>query len=155
MTAKSAAPGHCPRMLTGKRSHAVLPVLAALLLANAATAQIIPTGSPAADILLSTAITEQRAVLTCSALDPAIHQTALTAWQDDVAAAVAILAENGVPPAAIAAFQDAASVGNLLPAEDTPFAAVMAYCKAQDGWAARQGRGDFTELGRALPGAFE
>jgi hypothetical protein len=129
--------------------------LAALLLANAATAQIIPTGSPAADILLSTAITEQRAVLTCSALQPATHQNALTLWQQDVAAAITVLTENGVPPAAITAFQDAASAANLMPAEDTPFAAVKAYCLAQNDWPTRLDRREVTELGRALPGAFE
>jgi hypothetical protein len=152
-TTRSAAPG--PARQLRRCDHAVLPLLAALLLATPATAQIIPTGSPAADILLSTAITEQRALLTCSALDPARHQNALTLWQQDVAAAITVMAENGVPPAAITTFQDAASAANLLPAEDTPFAAVQAYCQGQDDWPARLDLRDVTNLGRALPGAFE
>lgn len=127
----------------------------AILVAAPACAQIVPTGSPTADILLSTAITEQRTILTCTALETTAHRIAVTAWQVEVAAAVAILTENGVPPGAITAFQDAARAENLLPGEGAPFAAVKAYCNAQENWFTRWNRGEFTELGRALPGAFE
>ena len=102
---------------------AALVALAALLAAPAA-AQIVPTGTPAADILLSQAIAEHRIFLTCSALDPATHARILADWQRDVTDAAAILAANAIPAEAIAAFQTAADPANLLPTADTPFADV-------------------------------
>ncbi len=132
-----------------------LALLAAVtLLATPAAAQIIPTGSPTADILLTTALSEQRVFLTCTALDAADHETALAFWQDDVGAALALLAERNVPAQAIQAFRTAARPEALMPAPDTPFAEVQEYCAAQDGWSRRWHRRDFTELARALPEAM-
>jgi hypothetical protein len=110
--------------------------LAALTLALAApaTAQIIPTGSPAADILLSQAIAEHRVFLTCSALDPATHQQILTNWQTDVAAAQAILAAHNVAPEAITAFTKAADPAALMPTDDTPWAEVQSLCATHPDW---------------------
>lgn len=125
--------------------------LLALFLPLPTLAQVIPTGTPAVDILLSQAIADQRVFLTCTALDTANHQTALDFWQEDVAKAVTLLTAAKVPPDAIAAFTAAAAPENLLPAEGTPFAEVMDFCAAQDHWFEHWSRRDFTELAASLP----
>lgn len=125
-----------------------------LLLASPATAQVIPTGSPAADILLSQAITEHRLFLTCNALDPIGHPIMVQRWEADVAAAAAILRTKGVPRAAIDAFTNAARPEALLPAADIPFAELRQTCLAQTDWPARYARGDYIRLEEQLPGAF-
>lgn len=105
-----------------------------VFLATQASAQIIPTGSPAADILLSQALAEHRIFLTCSALDPVTHQQILQNWQRDVTAAAAHLAAANVAPEAITAFTTAAKPENLLPAPDTPFEDVQQLCASQPDW---------------------
>lgn len=125
-----------------------------LLLASPATAQVIPTGSPAADILLSQAITEHRVFLTCNALDPIGHPIMVQRWEADVAAAAAILRTKGVPRAAIDAFTKAARPEALLPGADLPFAEVRQTCLAQADWPARYARGDYIRLDERLPRAF-
>jgi len=127
---------------------------ALLLLAVPAQAQVIPTGTPAADILLSQAIAEHRIFLTCNALDPIGHPIMVQRWEADVAAAAAILRTKGVPRAAIDAFTNAARLEALQPAADLPFAEVQQTCLAQSDWPARYARGDFIRLDRQLPGAF-
>jgi hypothetical protein len=122
--------------------------------ATSAAAQIIPTGSPAADIALTTALADQRVFLTCTALDPPLHQQALDLWQQDVAAATAVLTDRGVPSAAIQAFTAAAKPDTLALPPDTPFVAVRDYCAAQENWSDRWSRRDFTELATALPKAL-
>jgi hypothetical protein len=131
-----------------------LAILLALLLTTPTHAQIIPTGSPAADIVLSRALADQRVFLTCTALDPDNHRIARDFWQADVAAAVTVLTENAVPPEAIAAFTAAADPAALALPPDTPFAEVADFCQAQAKWFLRWNRRDFTELARQLPGAF-
>ena len=126
-----------------------------LLLATQATAQIIPTGTPTADILLSLAIAEQRIYLTCSALDPATHALILQNWQRDVTDAAAILTANAIPPEVITAFQSAARPENLLPAADTPFDAVRQLCNGNPDWQADYARLAFTILNLKLPQAFQ
>jgi hypothetical protein len=129
-----------------------LALLAALtVLAAPATAQIIPTGTPAADILLSQAIAEQRIFLTCSALDPALHWYVTDSWLRDVEAASDLLTANQVPPEAIAAFQAAADIDTLLPPPDMPFQEVVQLCDTNRGWAERFADGDFLLLASALP----
>lgn len=130
-------------------------ILLALTLTTQATAQVIPTGTPAADILLSQAIADQRVFLTCTALDPDTHKIALDFWAADVAAAVTILQDHQVPAEAIAAFQAAAAPQALMPAPDTPFADVSTFCLAQDRWSMHWTTHDFTELAARLPEAFE
>jgi hypothetical protein len=129
--------------------------LALTLLTTPALAQIIPTGSPAADILLSQAITEHRTFLTCSALDPATHALITTNWHRDVAAAAVILTANNVPPEAIAAFTEAAKPENLLPAPDTAFADVRQFCDAHPDWQTLRAQFNFILLELKLPKAFE
>jgi hypothetical protein len=131
------------------------PLLGTLLLPLPALAQIIPTGTPAADILLSQAIAEHRVFLTCSALDPLTHAQILTNWQRDATAAAAILTAQNVPPEAITAFTTAADPAALMPAEDTPWAEVKALCATQPDW--RKTYDDFhlTILDLKLPGAFQ
>ena len=118
-------------------------------------AQVIPTGTPAADILLSQAITEHRVFLTCSALDPQLHTQILTNWQRDTAAAVAILTTNKVPPEAINAFTAAADPAALMPADDTPWADVKALCDTRPDWMKSYFELHFTVLDLKLPGAFQ
>lgn len=130
-------------------------LLAALLLATPLSAQIIPTGKPAADILLSQAITEHRVFLTCSALDPATHRQIIENWQRDVEAATAALRSAKVPPEAITAFTTAAQPENLLPAPDTPFEDIRQLCDGQPDWAIRYARLTFTLLEFTLPGALQ
>jgi hypothetical protein len=117
-------------------------------------AQVIPTGSPAADILLSQAITEHRVFLTCSALDPQLHSQILTNWQRDTAAAVAILTSNKVPPEAITAFSKAADPAALMPSEDTPWADVKALCDTHPDWQDTYFQLNLTILDLKLPAAF-
>lgn len=128
--------------------------LFALLLTTPLCAQVIPTGAPAADILLSQAIAEHRVFLTCNALDPIGHPIMVQRWEEDVAAAAAILRRNSVPLAAIDAFTEAARLEALLPAADIPFAEVRRACLAQTDWPARYARGNFIRLDQRLPGAF-
>ncbi len=129
--------------------------LLALLLTPPAQAQVIPTGTPAADILLSKAITEHRVFLTCSALDPLTHQQILTNWQRDTAAAVAILQAQKVPAEAIAAFTRAADPQTLMPAEDTPWAEVKGLCDTHSGWMTDYYQFNLTVLDLKLPEAFK
>lgn len=109
---------------------------AALLavLASPSVAQVVPTGFPAADILLSQAIAEHRVFLTCSALDPAQHARIQTDWQADVAAATALLAARKVPAETVAAFTTAADPAALTPAADTPWAEVQGLCATRPDW---------------------
>ena len=139
----------------GHARDGVALALAALLLATPAAAQVIPTGTPAADILLSQAITEQRLFHTCSALDPQTHALVTDQWQQDAAAAVAILAENQVAPEAIAAFTEAASAKTLLPGPETPWAEVKGLCDTHPDWQTRLYQFDFIVLALRLPKAFE
>jgi hypothetical protein len=127
----------------------------AALLATPAPAQIIPTGSPAADILLSQAIAEHRTFLTCSALDLQTHTRITETWQRDIAAAAAILNAANVPPEAITAFTAAADPASLMPADDIPWAAVKALCDSQPDWQDRHARARYIVLDQALPTAFE
>lgn len=133
----------------------VVGVLLALALTTPALAQVIPTGSPAADILLSQAIAEHRVFLTCSALDPALHQQILTNWQRDTAAAAAILNTHNVPPEAIIAFTTAADPKALLPAKDTPWAEVSQLCANHSDWQKTYFEFHLIVLDQKLPGAFQ
>jgi hypothetical protein len=119
-----------------------------------AAAQVIPTGSPAADILLSQAIAEHRVFLTCSVLDPAMHQAIAQAWETDIATAARLLADRKVTPEAITAFTTAASPQALLPAPDLPFADVRALCDQHPDWSARYAAGSAIRLADSLPGAL-
>jgi len=92
--------GHFRRV----RIHGAPWLALAITLTTQAAAQVIPTGTPAADILLSQAIAEHRVFLTCSALDPATHAQILADWQRDTTAAVTILKTHNTPPEAITAF---------------------------------------------------
>ncbi|MCU0904012.1 MAG: hypothetical protein MUE83_09075 [Tabrizicola sp.] len=130
-------------------------LLAVLLLTAPAQAQVIPTGSPAADILLSQAIAEHRVFLTCSALDPATHAQIAENWQRDTAAAVAILTANSTPPEAIAAFTAAAAPSALMPADDTAFSDVRQLCDSNPDWQQRYLQFDLIILDLKLPGAFQ
>ena len=127
---------------------------ALLLLATPAAAQVIPTGTPAADILLSQAIAEHRVFLTCSALDPATHALIAQNWQRDVAAAADILTANNVPQDAITAFTTAAKPENLVPAPDTPWVEVQSLCATRPDWQTAYARLSLTILSLTLPEAF-
>ena len=129
--------------------------LLALLLTTPAAAQVIPTGTPAADILLSQAITEHRVFLTCSALDPATHAQITDNWQRDITAAAAILTTHNVPPEAIAAFTAAAAPQALMPAEDTPWGQVQGLCATRPDWQTTYFQLNLTVLETSLPGAFK
>jgi hypothetical protein len=129
--------------------------LLTLLLTSPAAAQIIPTGSPAADILLTQALAEHRVFLTCSSLDGLAHPLILQNWQRDVTAATATLTANTAPAEAIAAFTAAAKPENLLPAEDTPWSEVKQFCDATPDWQTDYARLNFTILNLKLPRVFE
>lgn len=124
------------------------------LMPASAFAQIVPTGTPAADILLASAIADYRVFVTCSLLDPAAHTKVVTGLSDEIRRASVILKAKGVPDATIAAFIAAADPATLVPAPDTPFAEVQEYCGDHSDWSERwQGR-DFTGLDRDLPMAL-
>jgi hypothetical protein len=137
-----------------RRMRTLCAPLLTLLLTTPTLAQVIPTGSPAADILLSQAITEHRVFLTCSALDPQTHAQILTNWQRDTAAAVAILTTNKVPPEAITAFSTAADPAALMPTADTPWAEVKALCDTHPDWQKTYFQLNLTILDLKLPAAF-
>jgi hypothetical protein len=126
----------------------------ALVLSGPAAAQVIPTGTPAADITLSAAIADWRIFVTCSALDPATHALVVDALARDTDAAMAILTTNQVPLEAITAFKTAASPVALTPAPDTPFEEVQKFCATQADWPERWRDGRFKALARTLPQAF-
>ncbi len=127
----------------------------AIALSTPTHAQVIPTGTPAADILLSQAITEHRVFLTCSALDPATHAQITENWQRDITAAAAILTANNVPPAAIAAFTTAAAPQALMPREDTPWGEVQGLCATHSDWQTAYFQLNLILLETSLPGAFK
>jgi hypothetical protein len=125
------------------------------LLPTATLAQIVPTGTPAADILLTQALAEQRVFLTCSALDAVPHGVITGNWERQTAAAAIILADNNVPAEAIAAFAAAARPEALMPDPDTPFDSVRALCAGQADWPERYALLRYILLDRDLPGAFD
>ncbi len=129
--------------------------LLAMLLPLTAQAQIIPTGTPGADILLTQALGEQRVFLTCSALDGVAHPLVLQGWARDVAAATATLTTNAVPADAIAAFTEAARLENLLPTAETPWSEVKQLCDATPDWQTTYAQLRFTILEVQLPRVFE
>ncbi len=126
-----------------------------IALATPTHAQIIPTGSPAADILLSQAIAEHRVFLTCSALDATMHNQILINWRKDITAATTILTAQKVPPEAITAFTTAADPKALMPTEDTPWAEVKGLCDTYPDWQQRYFQFNLIFLDLKLPGAFE
>ncbi len=121
------------------------------LLATPTLGQVIPTGTPAADILLSQAIADQRLFLTCSSLEPDTHTFLLQAWERDVAKAVDILTAAKVAPEAITAFTTAAALENLLPAPDTPFEDLQKFCATDPKWLTRAMQLDTVRLAEDLP----
>lgn len=125
-----------------------IPLLVAigLALASPAAAQIVSTGQPATDILLSQALSEHRIFLTCSVLEPQIHQQIVQNWQRDVDGAAAALQAANVPPEVIAAFTKAAAPDALMPSPDTPFEDVRQLCDSQPDWATRYTQMNFTLL---------
>lgn len=127
----------------------------ALAMGGPAAAQIIPTGTPAADILLARALADQQMLFTCSSLDAETHAAVVLGWRQDASAASAILAANNVPADAIATFTTAAAPENLLPAPDTPYSEVKQFCDAYPDWPARWEKQDFVPLAVALPKAFQ
>ena len=153
-SARKEASTRQPLGAAASRALACGPVLA-LCLALPASAQIIPTGSPAVDILLARALADQRVFLTCTALAAETHEAALDLWQADVTATVALLGEKAVAPDVITAFTAAADPATLALPADTPFAAVADYCRAQADWLTRWTSRDFTQLARALPGVLQ
>jgi hypothetical protein len=142
------------RKAPGQARGGVALCLAALFVITAAQAQIIPTGTPAADILLTKALAEQHIFLTCSALEPQTHQQILQNWQRDVTAASAALAAAKVPQDAVTAFTTAAMQENLLPAPDTPFEDIRQLCDSQPDWATRYAQMNYTILEFQLPQAL-
>lgn len=130
-------------------------LLLTLALTSPLSAQVIPTGTPAADILLSQALTEHRVFLTCSALDSATHQTIVGDWLRDVDAAAAILTDQKVPVEAVGAFVNAADPLALMPADDAPWFQARDLCANQPDWPQRYDRGDFIHLDLTLPEAFK
>lgn len=143
-TAAPQAPQH------SRRVRYSAPFLA-LLLPLSASAQVVPTGTPAADILLSQAIADQRLFLTCSALEPDTHTFLLEAWERDVAKAVDILTAAQVAPEAITAFTTAAAPEALLPAPDTPFEDLQKFCATDPKWLTRAMKMDTVRLAADLP----
>lgn len=125
------------------------------VLATPLSAQVIPTGTPAADILLSQAIAEHRVFLTCSALDPQTHALVLADWQADIASAAAILASHNVPADTVAAFTAAADPVVLMPSEDTPWAEVTSLCATRPDWRQAYDTLDRVILDLKLMGALE
>jgi hypothetical protein len=124
-------------------------------LTTQATAQIVPTGTPAADILLTTALAEHQVFLTCSSLEPQTYGQIAKNWQRDVAAAMVILVEQKVAPEAIAAFQSAARIETLLPVAGTPYAEVKEFCDAYPDWMTDYYQFNLTVLELKLPAAFQ
>ena len=152
MTTDAATTTRSTAALTAIRGLAAVCIGA---FAGPAPAQIVPTGTPAADILLSRALAEQRVFLTCSALDAQSHGFIVKGWEREVAAALATLTANNVPPEAIAAFTEAARLQNLLPAPDTPFSEVQQFCAATPDWQTTYARLEWTILELNLPRVFE
>ena len=130
------------------------PLLTLALLTTPATAQIIPTGTPAADIVLTQGIADWRVFVTCSALDYQTNWNVVEELYHDITAASAILKANDVPEEAIAAFAAAADPEALSPPPDTPFSNVLDLCVANKDWPDRWLDRDFTFLERDLPKAF-
>ena len=129
-----------------------LAILVALTFLTTPTlAQVIPTGTPAADILLSQAIADQRLFLTCSSLEPDTHTFLLQAWERDVAKAVDLLTAAKVAPEAITAFTTAAAPESLLPAPDTSFEDLQKFCATDPKWLTRAMKMDTVRLAADLP----
>ncbi|HQY44807.1 MAG TPA: hypothetical protein PK450_11590 [Paracoccaceae bacterium] len=140
--------------LAGLLQAVQITLIAALLLPRTAEAQIMPTGTPAADIVLTQGIADWRVFVTCSSLDYQTNWNVVDELYHDITAASAILKANNVPEEAIAAFAAAADPEALSPAPDTPFAEVQKLCLANADWPERWLDRAFTFLERDLPRAF-
>lgn len=154
MTRRAVSAAHTARARPGGTLRAAISATAALL-ATPAPAQVIPTGFPAADILLSQAIAEHRVFLTCSALDAQTHAQILTNWQSDITAAAALLKTHNVPPEAITAFAKAAEPAALMPGPDTPWVEVQTLCATHPDWQTDYNQSNMIVLALNLPGAFQ
>ncbi len=152
--AKSASPPPRGEGLGGHLRQTCGGLLLALTLTTPAHTQIIPTGTPAADIILTQGIADWRLFVTCSALDYQTNWHVVNELYHDITAASAILKANNVPDDAIAAFAAAADPEALSPPPDTPFANVLDLCLANKDWSDRWVDQAFTVLGRDLPKAF-
>ncbi len=104
------------------------------LLALAAAPALAQTGRPAADALLAEVLEHQRAVLSCSVLDPEVHPFALSHWAEVSAWIVELLAGAGVGPEAIGSFAAAAQPGALMLPETMPFPEIRAFCAGHPDW---------------------
>ena len=157
IAATSASPPPCGEVLGvgGRRRPTGLALALTIALTTPTQAQIIPTGSPAADILLTQALAEHRVFLTCSSLDGVTYPIIVKNWQRDVDAAAASLTANNVAAEVIAAFTTAAKPANLLPAPDTPYEDVLQICAAQPNWQESYGLLNITILELKLPRVFE
>ncbi len=122
-----------------------------LTVAQPVAAQVIPTGTPAADILLSRALADQQLFLTCSALEADTHARIVESWQKDATAAIALMTARKVPAEAITAFTGAAAVDALLLPPDTPFDEVRQFCDNRPDWLSRWTASDYTRLSQSLP----
>jgi hypothetical protein len=136
----------------GGRRLAVLAAVA--LLPSIAAAQIIPTGSPAADITLAKAIADWRVFVTCSALESQTNWHVVNDLYHDIKAASEILRANDIPEETIAAFAAAADPEALSPGPDTPFKDLEEMCIMHPSWHELWLDRDFTFLERDLPKAF-
>jgi hypothetical protein len=104
--------------------------------------------------VLDQAMNEWRVILTCSSLIPDDGGRLLGFWQDDVAETLSVIAAAGAQPDNLASFTASALPGSLLPAPDTPWGEVVAFCQADPDWYTRFQRFDIVILPRDVEEAL-
>jgi hypothetical protein len=100
--------------------------------------------------IIDTAMQETRVFLTCTALEQGSNDLIRKNWQETVAKTLSFLADDGVTPPNLAAFTASALPGGLMPAPDTPFSEVIAFCNANPDWIRKLQRLDVIRLPDAL-----
>jgi hypothetical protein len=124
------------------------------VLALALSAAPAAADDAAVAAVLDQAMNEWRTILTCSSLIPDDGGRLQGFWQDDVMETLSVIAEAGAQPDNLAAFTASALPGGLLPAPDTPWGEVMAFCQSDPDWYLRFQRFDIVVLPRAVEEAL-
>ena len=121
--------------------------LVAVLAGQSVAAQtLVSTGNPIADLLITTALDEQRVIHTCSVLDDHSYGLITETWQKMAEDSATIMLNGGVDPVQVAAFRAAASSSALLPGDNASFAEVRSFCAEHPGWSLDYARIKFVIL---------
>jgi len=125
---------------------AALLVMLVPMIAEADDAAVFSAARAEAD----KAIEEQRLFLNCSVLQPAVHDSVVKFWEQDIAKAVTILSALPATRGYVAEFKRKSSISNLLMSNE-PFSKIIAICQARSDWSDVYNKLNFRILSLTLP----